>query len=139
MNIAPPNGTHNRSMAEINITPFVDVVLVLLIIFMITAPLLQQGLPVQLPKAAAQEIKRTPQDLVLTIDDKGHVFLGDSRSPIAVDELPAKLVAVYQGKENKYLLIKADQQLRYGEVIQVMSVAQKAGVERIGMITRPEQ
>ncbi|MDP2600893.1 MAG: biopolymer transporter ExbD, partial [Deltaproteobacteria bacterium] len=89
--------------------------------------------------AAAQEIKRTPQDMVLTIDDKGHVFLGDSRSPIGMEELPAKLAAVYQGKESKDLLIKADQQLRYGEVIQVMSVAQKAGVERIGMITRPEQ
>ncbi len=139
MKVTPPNGTHNRSMAEINITPFVDVVLVLLIIFMITAPLLQQGLPVQLPKAAAQEIKRTPQDLILTIDDKGHIFLGDSRSPVLADDLPAKLVAVYQGKESKDLLIKADQQLRYGEVIQVMSLAQKAGVERIGMITRPEK
>lgn len=138
MKVSPSSGTHNHSMAEINITPFVDVVLVLLIIFMITAPLLQQGLPVQLPKAQASEIKRTPQDMVLTLDDKGHIFLGDSRSPVSMEELPSKLVAVYQGKESKDLLIKADQQLRYGEVIQVMSLAQKAGVERIGMITRPE-
>lgn len=133
------NGGHNESLAEINITPFVDVVLVLLIIFMITAPLLQQGMPVQLPKAQAPEIQRTPQDLVITLDPQGHVFVGDSRAPVSMDDLPAKLVAVYQTKEKKDLLIKADQTLLYGKVIDVMSVAQKSGVDRIGLITQPEK
>lgn len=132
-------GGHHRPIAEINITPFVDVVLVLLIIFMITAPLLTQGLDVELPRAASQQVEPTPQDLILTIDDKEHIFLGDSKAPIAQEELPAKLVAVYQNKEKKDLLVKADEKLRYGKVIEVMSAAQKAGVERIGMITRPEK
>ncbi|MDO8526456.1 MAG: protein TolR [Deltaproteobacteria bacterium] len=139
MKLHANNGVHHRSMAEINITPFVDVVLVLLIIFMITAPMLQQGMSVQLPKAQAPEVKRTPQDLILTIDGQGHVFIGDSRSPVPQNELATKLAAVYQGKESKDLLIKADQQLRYGQVIGIMSEAQKAGVERIGMITQPDK
>ena len=133
------NGDRNATLAEINITPFVDVVLVLLIIFMITAPLLQQGMAVQLPKAAAPELKRTPQDLIVTIDDKGHVFVGDSRAPVSTENLAAKLAAAYQNKDQKDLLIKADQQLKYGQVIEVMSIAQKAGVDRIGMITQPEK
>lgn len=131
--------THNDSLAEINITPFVDVVLVLLIIFMITAPLLQQGMPVQLPKAAAPDIQRTPKDLVITLDNSGHVFVGDSRAPVSMEDLPAKLAAIYQTKEEKDLLIKADQSLLYGRVIDVMSVAQKSGVDRIGLITQPEK
>ena len=130
---------HNDSLAEINITPFVDVVLVLLIIFMITAPLLQQGMPVQLPKAAAPEIHRTPQDLVMTVDNAGHLFLGDSRAPVTMEDLPVKLAAIYQTKEQKDLLIKADQSLLYGKVIDVMAAAQKSGVDRIGLITQSEK
>lgn len=130
-------GGHNRALAEINITPFVDVVLVLLIIFMITAPLLQQGLNVQVPKAQSPEIQRTPQDLVVTIDEKERIFIGDSRSPVTMEELAAKLAAIFQSKEQKDLLIKADEELQYGKVVQVMAVAQKVGVNRIGMITRP--
>lgn len=134
-----PHGSgHHGALAEINITPFVDVVLVLLIIFMITAPLLQQGLSVNIPKAAASEIKQTAQDLVLTIDEKQNIYVGDSKSPVPLQSLPEKLVAIYQSKEQKDLLIKADTDLQYGKVIQVMAVAQKAGVERIGMITQPE-
>lgn len=130
---------HHSSLAEINITPFVDVVLVLLIIFMITAPLLQQGLPVDLPKAAAQEIKQTPQDLILTIDRQGHLFLGDEKKSLSTEELAPKLAAIYATKEQKDLLIKADQNLLYGKVIEVMSSAQKAGAERIGMVTQPQE
>lgn len=132
-------GGHHRSLAEINITPFVDVVLVLLIIFMITAPLLQQGMSVQVPKAEASELKRTPQDIIITINNQGHVFMGDSRAAISVEELMSKLAVVYQNKENKDLLIKADEQLKYGKVIEVMAIAQKAGAERIGMITQPNR
>src|SRR3989338_3092863 len=91
-------GSHHRALAEINITPFVDVVLVLLIIFMITAPLLQQGMAVQLPKAQAPELERTPQDILLTIDNTGHIFVGDSRAPIPMEELSGKLAAVYQNR-----------------------------------------
>lgn len=133
------DGGHHRALAEINITPFVDVVLVLLIIFMITAPLLQQGLSVEVPKAASPKLEQTPQDLIVTIDDKENIFLGDSKASVTMEALPARLATIYQNKERKDLLIKADQTLRYGKVIELMSVAQKAGVDRIGMVTQPEK
>lgn len=132
-------GGHHHALAEINITPFVDVVLVLLIIFMITAPLLQQGLSVEVPKAASPKLEQTPQDLIVTIDERENVFLGDSKVPLNPEDLTTRLATIYQNKERKDLLIKADQTLRYGKVIQVMSMAQKAGVDRIGMVTQPEK
>ncbi len=132
------NGTHNRVLAEINITPFVDVMLVLLIIFMVTAPLLQQGLPVHLPEAAAPAIKRTKADVVLTLQKGGGIFLGDDKSNIPFEEVEGRLAAIYSVKEEKDLFIKADTDLSYGTVVKVMSLAKKAGVDRIGMITQPE-
>ena len=129
--------SHYTALAEINITPFVDVVLVLLIIFMITAPLLQQGFAVNVPKSASPELKQTPQDVIVSIDNGGRIFLGDSKVSVSKEELPAKLAAVYRNKEKKDLLIKADQGLRYGTIVDVMSMAQQAGVERIGMVTQP--
>lgn len=131
-------GGHHRLSADINITPFVDVVLVLLIIFMVTAPLLQQGLPVNLPHAAAPALKRTKKDIVLTIQKGGQIFIGDDQTVIPVYELEGRLAAIYAHKESKDLFIKADQGLLYGQVIKVMSIAKKAGVDRIGMITQPE-
>lgn len=132
-------GFHNQPLAEINVIPFVDIVLVLLIIFMITAPLMQMGMPVELPKAQAPEVKQEPKDLILSIDSGGHIFLGDSRAPLTSEELAPKLAAIYQAKEKKALLIRADHKLLYGKVIEVMSTALKVGVERIGMITQPEK
>jgi len=130
--------SHYAALAEINITPFVDVVLVLLIIFMITAPLLQQGFAINVPKTTAPELKQTPQDVILSLDGQGRIFIGDSKVSVSRDDLAAKLAAVYRNKEKKDLLVKADQGLRYGLVIDVMSMAQKAGVERIGMVTQPD-
>lgn len=132
------NGSHNRVLSEINITPFVDVMLVLLIIFMVTAPLLQQGLPVNLPEAQAPALKRTKTDVILTLQKDGNVFLGDDKTAIPPDELEPRLTAIYSTREEKDLFIKADTDLRYGMVVKVMSMAKKAGVERIGMITQPE-
>ncbi|MFH1875205.1 MAG: biopolymer transporter ExbD [Pseudomonadota bacterium] len=133
------NGNKDRRLAsEINITPFVDVVLVLLIIFMVTAPLLQQGLPVNLPEAAAPALKRTKADIIVTIQPGEKVFIGDDQIQIPMDELQGRLTAIFEVKEQKDLFIKADTDLLYGTVIRVMSIAKKAGVERIGMITQPE-
>lgn len=129
---------HNRILSEINITPLVDVALVLLIVFMITAPLLQQGLPVNLPEAAAPALKRTKTDVIVSIQGDGNVFIGDDDEVIPDDELEGRLLAIYQAKEQKDLFIKADRNVRYGKVVRVMSVAKKAGVDRIGMITQPE-
>ncbi|MDO8494706.1 MAG: protein TolR [Deltaproteobacteria bacterium] len=128
----------NQPLAEINVVPFVDIVLVLLIVFMITAPFIQQGMTVEVPRAEAPEVKSKQEDLVVTIDRQGKIFLGDSKQALDQQELQVKLTSVYKEKENKALLVKADHTLQYGEVIQVMATALKAGVERIGMITQPD-
>lgn len=132
------NGGHNRVLSEINITPFVDVMLVLLIIFMVTAPLLQQGLPVHLPEAQAPALKRTKTDVVLTLQKGGSIFLGDDKTQIPMDELEGRLAAMYAEKEQKDIFIKADSDLSYGTVVKIMSLSKKAGIDRIGMITQPE-
>ena len=123
---------------EINVTPVVDVSLVLLIIFMVTAPLLQQGLPVNLPQAAAPALKRTKTDVVLTIQRDGTVFIGDDQKAVPIKELDTRLVALYQSRDNRDLFIKADSDLLYGMVVKVMAIAKQAGIERIGMLTQPE-
>jgi biopolymer transport protein TolR len=133
------NGSNQRRLAsDINITPFVDVVLVLLIIFMVTAPLLQQGLPVNLPEAASPALKRTKKDVILTVQKGNKIFIGDDPTEIPLEELQGRLTAIYDIKEQKDLFIKADTDLRYGTVIKIMSIAKKAGIDRIGMITQPE-
>ncbi len=129
---------HNRMLSEIIVTPLVDVALTLLIVFMITAPLLQQGLPVNLPEAAAPALKRTRTDVIVSIQGDGKVYIGDDQAEIPDDELEGRLMAIYQAREQKDLFIKADRNVRYGKVVHVMSLAKKAGVDRIGMITQPE-
>ncbi len=131
-------GSHNRVLNEINVTPFVDVILVLLIIFMVTAPLLQQGLPVNLPQAEAPAIKRTKNDVIITIKDNGSVFIGDDETAVPLADLEERLIGIYATREEKDLFIKADSNLKYGTVVKVMSLAKKAGVDRIGMLTQPE-
>ncbi len=131
-------GGHNRALNEINVTPFVDVILVLLIIFMVTAPLLQQGLPVNLPQAAAPSLKRTKTDIIITIKKNGTIYIGDDATPVPLGDLEERLIGLYAAREQKDLFIKADTDLRYGAVIKVMSLAKKAGVDRIGMLTQPE-
>jgi len=126
---------HYTSLAEINITPFVDVVLVLLIIFMITAPLLREGLAIDVPKAEAGKMTQNEKDVILSIDKGNRIYIGKTKKPISLQELNAKLHAIYRNKSEKNLLIQGDRSLRYDQVIDVMVIAKKAGVERIGLIT----
>lgn len=128
-----------QNLAEINITPFVDVVLVLLIIFMITAPLMQQGFTVNLPSSKSPEVKSTSKDVILSIDRNGKFFLSDIKQPISADELTPKLYTIYRTKEQKDLFIQADQNLPYKKVVEAMSIAHQAGVERIGMMTQSDK
>lgn len=127
------------SLSEINIIPLVDVILVLLIIFMVTAPLLQQGIDIDLPEVNASAVAAAKEDFVMSIDDKGQIFLADDKSVhYSLQTLEEKLSAIFENKEKKELYLRADRGLDYGYVVSVMALSQKAGVERIGMISTPE-
>jgi biopolymer transport protein TolR len=99
---------------------------------------LQQGLPVNLPEASAPAIKRSQQDVILTVQNDGRIYMGDDRDEIPIEEVQGRLAAIFSQRQQKDLFIKADTDLRYGTVIKVMSIAKKSGVDRIGMITQPE-
>jgi biopolymer transport protein TolR len=123
------------TMSEINVTPMVDVMLVLLIIFMVTAPLIQQGVKVNLPPAKAAPVEATEKKIVLSINRSRHVFIGEAEVPL--DQLEGKLKANAKAQADKEVYLHADKDLNYGTVIEVMSAAQRAGIPSIGMITDP--
>jgi len=123
-------------MAEINVTPFVDVMLVLLIIFMVTAPLMQQGIDVDLPQTTTQALRLNDEPLVLSVQRDGRAFLGKQEVPI--DELTAKLGAVFEARGDKELYLRADREARYGLVAKAMAAARNAGATKLGIVTEPE-
>lgn len=133
------NHTHGRALSEINVTPLVDVILVLLIIFMVTAPLLSQGLDIQLPEAAAPALERTEQDVIMTIDKQGKIYLQNDPTPYRLEDLETKIAAVFERREKKEILIRADREALYGMVVKAISLVKKTGIERVGMITEEEK
>ncbi len=126
--------TRSRNvMSEINVTPLVNVMLVLLIIFMVTAPLLQQGIDVNLPQAKGKNLP--PEErLSIVIKKGGTIFLNDTQ--ISMDDLTKKLAAV--SKRNPDVFLKADKDVPYGLVVEVMGEVKEAGIEKLGMITEPK-
>lgn len=126
----------NRFMSEINVTPFVDVMLVLLIIFMVTAPMMVQGVDVELPKATAKALKGTEDQLIVSIDDDYRVFINEQ--VVSVENLSEKLAAILENLDNKNVYLKSDKKVPYGIVVNVMSKIKQAGVDNLGMITLPE-
>jgi biopolymer transport protein TolR len=129
-----------RLMAEINVVPYIDVMLVLLVIFMVTAPLLTQGVDVQLPQAAADPIT-TPQNqepLVLSIDADGELYLSvgdDEDAPLAAARVVELTAAVLRRNPKTPVLLKADQRVAYGAVVQAMVLLQQAGAANVGFLT----
>ncbi len=124
-----------RMMSEINVTPFVDVMLVLLVVFMITAPLLTVGVPVDLPENAAPEITGEDEPLSVSIDAAGQVYLQETK--IALDELAARLIAVTARKRDTRIFVRGDQAIDYGLVMRVMTTIAQAGFTHIALITEP--
>ncbi len=136
MGMGSNRGSGGRStMSEINVTPMVDVMLVLLIIFMVTAPLIQQGVKVNLPEARATPVEAADKKLVLSIDTAKRVFIGDAE--VALDELEKKLAANAKAQADKEVYLHADRDVPYGVVVEVMAAAQRAGITNVGMITDP--
>lgn len=123
------------ALAEINVTPLVDVMLVLLIIFMITAPMLQQELDVNLPIATGTTHPSREDQIVLTVTKDGKIYL--NQTVYTLEALRPKLQALYQNRHNQTLFLRADTEVRYGAVVQVMDEVKKAGIVQLGMITQP--
>ncbi|MEJ2219806.1 MAG: protein TolR [Desulfobacterales bacterium] len=129
-------GNHSQLMSDINVTPFVDVMLVLLIIFMVTAPMMMQGVDVSLPEATAEPLESEKEHLIITIDTKQQVFINDFQ--VTVDGLGEKLKKILEGRSDREVFLKADKDISYGTVVQVMAEVKTAGVEKLGMVTEPE-
>jgi biopolymer transport protein TolR len=126
-----------RFMSEINVTPFVDVMLVLLIIFMVTAPMMMQGVDVNLPQTTAKNIKTKEDPLILSVNSKREVFLENRKVSLA--DLEKKVKSIFKYRKEKEVLLKADKEVPYGFVIKVMASVKNAGIEKLGMITEPEE
>lgn len=132
----PYRKRRKKLMSEINVVPYIDVMLVLLVIFMITAPLLSQGVKVDLPKAAAQPVDSQDREtLVVTVDREGRYFLDDRR--ITSEELSRKVAAILRARPQTPVLIRGDRQSSYGEVVKAMTLLQSAGAPSVGLLTEP--
>ncbi len=125
--------TSAGTLSEINVTPLVDVMLVLLIVFMISAPLMQQGIQVDLPKATAQSLDQQDEQIILVIHRDKRISINDNT--IGVTGLSKKLSAIYENKTNREIFIQADQSVNYGYVAQVMAAVKKAGITKVGLVT----
>ena len=125
-------------MSDINVTPLVDVMLVLLVIFMITAPLLTVGVPVDLPHTQASQMVGQDEPLVITVNAKGEVYLQDTR--IDLDQLVPRLQAITQNKKDTRIFVRGDRTIAYGRVMEVMGTVNQAGFSRVALITQlPKQ
>ena len=141
MAIGSSNGGNRKFLSEINVTPFVDVMLVLLVIFMVTTPILYQGVDVNLPKVSSKPIPSIQNDkkVIVTIDKKGNLYIEKKQYSLSELKLKVRSLIIEGGKNLKQeqVFLRADSDVPYGTVIKVMSEIQKAGVENLGLITIP--
>jgi biopolymer transport protein TolR len=123
------------AIAQINVTPLVDVMLVLLVIFMVTAPIIQQGVQVNLPQAKTNAIPGSEEHLIVTVAKNGKIYLNDN--VVTLGELGQKLRAIKKLQADKQVYLRADQDVRYGIVMKTIAEIKQAGIEKLGMVTRP--
>lgn len=126
---------NHRTLSEINVTPLVDVMLVLLIIFMVTAPMMQQGIEVDLPQAAAKALESKEEQLILTIARNKRIYL--NKQSLKFEELRHMLRALYSKRSNKEIYLRADSNVAYGFVVRTMAEIKGAGIEELALITEP--
>ena len=130
-------GEQGGAISDINVTPLVDVMLVLLVIFMVTAPILQQGVAVNLPQAAGDALPADEQQLVVSIDTQGRVFLNDEQ--YTSERLGAELTQLAAVDPKRRLYIRADAGVPYGQVVETLAAVRQAGLSRVGLITEPPE
>jgi len=132
---------HKRMISEINVVPYIDVMLVLLIIFMITAPLITQGVKVELPSAPTEVLPPSQEEpVIITVDSSGNVYVDIGENPeesLAEELLITRIAAVLKYKPSTRILIRGDRAVSYGRVVEIMAFLQGAGVRNVGMITEP--
>ena len=126
-------GSKGLFMSDINVTPLVDVMLVLLIIFMVTAPMMMQGVSVSLPQTTSKSLPAEKEHLIITIDRSQQIYINDYK--VALDALQAKLKKIYEGHPDQKVYLRADKSVPYGVVVRVMSEVKNTGVEKLGMVT----
>jgi len=131
------SGESGQSISDINVTPLVDVMLVLLVIFMVTAPILQQGVAVNLPQASGDALPADEQQLVVSIDAQGRVFLNDQQ--YTSERLAAELAQLAAIDSKRRLYVRADAGVPYGQVIETLAAVRQAGLSRVGLITEPPE
>ena len=124
------------TLSEINVTPFVDVMLVLLVIFMVTTPLLEKGIDVDLPKEPAKDIEAIEKSII-TANKEHAIYFNERR--ISIDEIESVLKDAYLGKTDKEIFLRADKELSYGFVVKIMSKIKNAGIDKMNMVTEPEE
>ena len=130
-------GSRYRPMSDINVTPLVDVMLVLLVVFMVTAPLLTVGVPVDLPQTQAPAINQPQEPLVISVNAQGQMFL--QNDAVADDQLIPRLQAITKANPNADIYVRGDQAINYGRVMQIMGMVSAAGFEKVSLITEPTQ
>lgn len=139
MEVGQRNGSSRTTLSQINVTPFVDVMLVLLIIFMVTAPMLEQGVEVNLPEVSDAPGLTPGQDLlIVTVAKDGGISIGKTPIPTP-DKLMPVLRQIMEGRKDKQVFLQADRDVAYGKVVQVMAAIKGAGIEKLGMVSQPPE
>ena len=129
------NRSSNKPMSEINVTPFVDVMLVLLIIFMVTAPLLTVGVQVDLPESSADSLPDDQEPLTLTINSKGEIWIQEHQ--VAFDEVVPKILAISKNRTDTRIYVRGDKTINYGRVLEIMGTLSGAGFSKVALISEP--
>ncbi|GHE19577.1 protein TolR [Halomonas urumqiensis] len=134
-------GGARKPMAEINVVPFIDVMLVLLVIFMITAPMLTQGVQVDLPQVSSEPMDSTDNDepVIVSVDRDGQYFisLGDEETAVSLDEVADRVIILLERRPGTPVMVRGDRNVSYGQVVNLMSTLQIAGVSNVGLISEP--
>jgi len=134
--MAMTGGDDRGMLSEINVTPFVDVMLVLLIIFMVTAPMMVQGVEIDLPNSEAPPLTGADDQVVLSIDSEGNLYI--DKTSYDPDEMQRKLKAIHEANPEATVFVKADGAIPYQQVMDLMAMAKDAGIGKVGLVTQPE-